>query len=128
MILLQQDTTNQVTVSLTEKQEGTGSVYLLQISNDTSKEVFSGLVEDESEDPFSYNTFFISVSSTGSADSGSFVLPLPGFYHYSFYESGSDNLLEIGKIQLLPAISSLVTAFTSSYAPASVFNPAQYGL
>ena len=128
MILLQQNSLSQVTVSLTENQLSTGSLFLLQLTNDTSQEVFSAMVEDVSEDALSYNTFFIPVSSSGIADTGSFVLSLPGFYHYTFLESGSNNILEIGKVQLLPSVSSSVTAFTSSYSPSAVFNPAQYGL
>lgn len=128
MILLQPNSINQVNVSLTENQVGTGSVYLIKVVNDESKQIFSASLEDQSDDRMSYNLFYIPVSSSGIQDTGSLVLALSGFYHYTFLEPGSSNILEIGKIQLLPAVSSSGAFFTSSYAPASVFNPAQYSL
>jgi hypothetical protein len=129
MILLQINQTSQVTVPLTENiYPGTGSVFVFQVNNDTSGEVFSTLVEDVSDDPLSYNTFYLTCTTGSNTGSNQIHLPLPGFYHYSFYESGSTNILHIGKVQLLPAVTASVVAFTSSYSPASVFNPSDYGI
>lgn len=139
MILLQQGITNVITVSLTEKQVGDGSIYLLKLVNDTSKEQFYTVLQDVSDDRLSYNTFYLPVTTGSRIDSlsGSLSLPLPGFYSYSFYQgTGSVNptaslgllTVETGKAQLLPANSSSVIAYTSSYSPSPVYNPADYNL
>jgi hypothetical protein len=137
MILLTQNTNNTVVVTLSENQQTIGSIFLLQVTNDTTKEVFSTIVKDISPDPLSYNTFYIPVTASANPYSGSLNLPLAGFYSYKFFEgTGSTNptsslglnLMEIGKVQLLPFSASTVTAFTSSNVPSKVFDPSQYGL
>jgi hypothetical protein len=127
MILLQQDATNQVTLTLSEKQDVSGSLYLIELYNKSSNQTFQTYVQDISTDTISYNMFYIPVSSSGLASTGSFVLTLPGFYSYSFYVSGSTQLLEHGKAEVLSSATSSAIYFTSSVATASVFNPRQYG-
>ena len=136
MIVLTQNTTNQVTATLQEKQISSGSIYLLQLVNDQSNERFYTIVIDESDSPLSYQTFFVSLV-TGSADySNSEVnLDLPGFYHYIFFEGTGSvsptasiglNILETGKALVIQNPTSSNSAFTSSYSPSAVFNPADY--
>jgi hypothetical protein len=143
MILLTQNTINQITVSVTENLQApvtsSGAYYLFQVVNDTNRQTYSTILQDVSDDRYSYNTFYLSVT-TGSANylSGSISLPLAGFYSYSFYEgTGSTNptsstgltLLEIGKVQLLTsATQSALVSYTSSYDNIQVYNPAAYGL
>ena len=136
MIVLTQNTTNQVTATLQEKQISSGSSYLLQLVNDQSKEQLYTVVYDESASPLSFQTFFINLVTGSASYLNSEINPdLPGFYHYSFFEgtgSGSPtsslglNVLESGKVLVIQNATSSIPAFTSSYSPSAVFNPADY--
>jgi hypothetical protein len=128
MIILSQNSQNPVTVTVSELQQGTGSLFLWEFINGTSK-VSSYTLAYDSASLNRYNRFCI--TTTGSnADStqGQVYLPLLGQYLYNVYEDPSGslsptglNLCEMGKMTLVSS-SAVVTAFTGSTSQYIVYN------
>lgn len=118
MILLEQNSQNPTTVTVTEKQMTTSSLFLFEFVNSAGK--YYTMAYD-SASLNRYNRFCI--TTTGSncdPTQGQIYLPLIGQYSYNIYENPSGSLsptnlnnCESGIMTLITG-STTITAFTGS--------------
>lgn len=131
MLVINQGNQNQIFVTVSEKQIGTGSLFLFQFVDDTSNSGSSCLAYDSSSTA-RYNQF--TLTETGSANNynAQVSLPLAGFYHYTIFEAVTSslsptglNVVEIGKCLVVGTTSSVI-AFTGSNDQFYVYDPSKY--
>lgn len=130
MIILNQNSSNNVFCTPGELQRGTGSLFLFEFIQGISHDYIYCLAYD-SASLNRYNQFCITTVPSGSivtASAGQIYAPLSGLYTYSIYEvlnSGSLdptglNKLETGKMTMLSSSVSPVT-FSGSTSKYVVF-------
>ena len=133
MILIFQDTINQVVFTLTEKKRTDTDVYLLVFTNETSNVSFSCVVTDNSVSQYRYNRFCLK-HRFGAVDpmAGEVNMTLEGFYTYEVYENPDSvldpaglNLCEFGKMKCI-GTATAIKAFTPTDITKKVFNAKDY--
>ena len=123
MIILNQNSTNNVIVTVSELQRNTGSLFLFEFYQGISHDKIYCLAYDSSS-LNRYNQFCITTVPSGSAvtaSAGQIYTPLSGDYNYKIYEvisSGSLdptglNVVEQGKMKVLSSSVSPI-AFSGS--------------
>lgn len=128
MLILLQNSQNPVTVTVSELQQGTGSLFLWEFINGISKQSVYTLAYD-SASLNRYNRFCITTTgSNADPTAGQVYLPLLGQYLYNVYEDPSGslspaglNLCEMGKMILTGSVTP-PTAFTGSTSQYIVYN------
>lgn len=129
MIQIQQTTSNEVFLTLTELSTLESPVYLFQFICDQSKEEFTFIAADESEYTDRYNKFTIIEKVNPDNLEGEVRLAIKGYYTYKVWEQVSTtNLdppdtdpLEQGKVRVAGTSD---TVYTHDYpTETTVYNP-----
>lgn len=110
MILIQQNTSNTVILTLTEKCTLANPYFLFIFTNDLSREKVAFNCTDISSYKDRYNKFIIQeVQSQVDHDIGKIKLHPTGYWHYEIYEQTTDknknpkqatSLVESGKVRV----------------------------
>lgn len=135
MVIITQNTVNQVIVTLTEKKQSATKIYLFEFVNQQSKDKVYCVSSDLSTSPNRYNLFCINETSQASGGTNPLdsdvPLPLAGFYYYNVYENPGSvlspvglNQVETGKALIIANKTKTVPVYVSDTASKKVvYNP-----
>lgn len=131
MIVLTQNTVNQVVVTLTEKKQSSTKIYLFEFVNQQAQSKVYCISSDLSTSPNRYNLFCINETSQASGGTNPLdsdvPLPLPGFYYYNVYENPGSvlsptglNQVETGKALVIANKVQSTPTYVSNVNPKKV--------
>lgn len=117
MILINENTSNTVILTLSEKTTLTNVNYLFEVYNDMTNIYKYFIAQDISTNKLRYNEFIITETVTEFPLLGQINLIAEGFYKYNVYEQASAsnlnpllalNLIDKGKLKFVKASTSNV--------------------
>lgn len=117
MILINENTSNTVILTLSEKTTLTNVNYLFEVYNDMTNIYKYFIAQDISTNKLRYNEFIITETITEFPLLGQINLITEGFYKYNVYEQASPsnlnpllalNLIDKGKLKFVKASTSNV--------------------
>lgn len=117
MILINENTSNTVILTLSEKTTLTNVNYLFEVYNDMTNIYKYFIAQDISTNKLRYNEFIITETITEFPLLGQINLITEGFYKYNVYEQASAsnlnpllalNLIDKGKLKFVKATTSNV--------------------
>ena len=117
MILINENTSNTVILTLSEKTTLTNVNYLFEVYNDMTNIYKYFIAQDISTNKLRYNEFIITETITEFPLLGQINLITEGFYKYNVYEQASPsnlnpllalNLIDKGKLKFVKATTSNV--------------------
>jgi hypothetical protein len=133
MIIIRQNTKNQIVLTLRERQCVHTKTYLLKFTDVQSNAEFFAIVEDKSPSPERYQLFCVDEIGSGTPDpsQGEVLLKYKGQYHYTAYANPDSvldpsclNECETGKLEVTGVIYE-PTTYQSTPTPITVWkNPA----
>lgn len=115
MILINENTSNTVILTLSEKTTLTNVNYLFEVYNDMTNIYKYFIAQDISTNKLRYNEFIITETITEFPLLGQINLITEGFYKYNVYEQASPsnlnpllalNLIDKGKLKFVKASTS----------------------
>jgi len=116
MILINQDTTNTVILTLTEKTTISSPTYLFEFVNDITRSAKRFIAIDISAYTDRYNEFVITETASENLYTGNIDLNEKGFYSYRIFQQASTTnldvtltgaLVETGKVKVLGIVTTL---------------------